>query len=76
MEKKRALMVNVLAIAVILLLIAAAMLFTKLTPRQITPNAGVLEGFEPAQTTEAPAVEPSSRMINEIQGDRKEVLFV
>lgn len=56
MDKKRVLMVNAAVIAAVLLLVAAVFLVSRLTPqRQITPNAGVLGGFEPAVTTQAPA---------------------
>lgn len=61
MDKKRALMVNGLTIAAVLLLIVAVWLLAALTPRKITPTGGVLEGFEPVQSTQAPEGAPSSR---------------
>lgn len=49
MDKKRVIMMNVLVIGAILLLSLAALIASKLLPRQITPNAGPLEmEFEPA----------------------------
>lgn len=58
MEKKRVLMVNLLALAVVLLLVLAALLASRLIPRQIIPNAGPLEfEFEPSLTMEAPEME-------------------
>lgn len=56
MEKKRALLLNVLVIAALLLLCLALLAVTKLTPRRIEINAGPLEmEFEPAVTTQAPS---------------------
>lgn len=43
MDKKRALKVNLITIAVVLALILAAVLVTAFTPRKITPNAGPIE---------------------------------
>lgn len=54
MDKKRALRINLLVIAVILLLVLILFFAAGMTPRRISPNAGVLEGFEPAVTTQAP----------------------
>jgi len=73
MEKKRALMVNGLTIAAVLLLIVGVWLATELMPRKITPNAGVLEGFEPAQTTQQPEGVPSSHSMEESFAVCKEV---
>ena len=73
MEKKRALLVNGLTIIIVLLLIAAAGLAVKLMPRKITPNAGVLEGFEPVQMTQAPHAKPSSLLPDNVQNACKEV---
>jgi len=54
MDKKRVLMTNAAAIAVVLLLVLVVFALTKMLPqRQITPNAGVLGGFEPAVTAPA-----------------------
>lgn len=54
MDKKRVLMTNAAAIVVVVLLVLAVFALTKMLPqRQITPNAGVLGGFEPAVTAPA-----------------------
>lgn len=58
MEKKRVLMVNLLALAVVLLMVLAALLASKLIPRQTIPYAGPLElEFEPSLTMEPPETE-------------------
>lgn len=57
MEKKRAMMVNVLVIAAILLLSLVLLIVSKIVPRRVTPDAGPLEmEFEPAVTTETSSV--------------------
>ena len=56
MEKKRTLLVNVLAVGAVLVLVAAMLLVSRLIPRKVVPNAGQLEiVFEPAMTMQAPA---------------------
>lgn len=55
MDKKRMLRMNVLVIALVLLLTLVLFLASEAVPRKITPNAGILEGFEPAVTTQSPA---------------------
>lgn len=58
MDRKRVLMMNAAVIAAVFMLALAALFVSELLPqRQITPNAGVLGGFEPAVTTAAPAEE-------------------
>ena len=57
MDKKRVILINAAVIAAVLLLAIGAMVLSELLPKTIQPTAGVLEGFEPIVTTDAPAGE-------------------
>lgn len=70
MEKKRALVMNALVIAAVLLLSIALLIASKLTQRRIVPNAGPLEmEFEPAVTTAMPSAHEGEWVIDAFEED-------